>query len=789
MRKIFSISFLLTIVLSTFINAQPYSVNDMSVLSYKHDSTMKGLPKRTNFFGSFANSINFGGISPKAVVTNTCAYDIQMCPIDPNSPMARLTEFTTSNSMVGSALTTTLGGGTYWFFNDSLYPRLRNMPSELPGYVGASPVFLHVTSATDYDTYKNVRHCFYVSNKNNVKWRSTNGRVTIKNSTDNTTGAVRLESTGWDTLVAYYTVTGADTLKFPSKEITKIVPIYITDINNFCFAEEYTLTLLVQPTGTGYVDGAGTYLEGTKIPIEATPEHCYEFLHWINNKGDIISNLQEEVITLESDSTLIAVFERATYTVSAMPEPATAGTIMGMGVYPCDTTINLIATVNDTCYKFSYWQNLNTYEVSYEDTISVYIDNYLSFIAHFVISDTFNLELKSDPLGANVILTGEGDYPKCSENLQIQAKPNDNCTIFKYWTNENGDIITTQNPYNVNLFSDSVLIANFNASGFKAKLTPSPLDGGTVNGKTSLDTIVCDDKMVIEAVANADFWFYRWVDATTGNVISLFAKDTVEVNSNIDLIAEFLKEPVVRVILDSKPTGAGALTGDGSYTKGTEVTIRATPIADCSLFRYWEDNAGKIISNESEYTFTPETDTMLIAVFEIEEFVVTIYADSTFMGYITGGATGLHNCGTVLTLKAISYDSDFYSFDSWREGTVDGPILSVNPEISITIVSTTTVIAKFDHVGILEDDIYDITIVPNPTDNDFNIIFDNIDEQFISISLIDITGANILDIYDGVAAVGKQTYKVNTTFKLASGSYFVKFIINGKVAFRSLMIK
>jgi len=293
MKKIFFVSFLLIItILSSLLNAQTYSGNGMYVPPYNYDAGMEELSKHTDFFSSFGN---FGGVSTKAVVTSTCAYDKQMTPIvtTASASMARLTEHT-SSSMVGTALSSVIGSS--YSFTDGLYPRLNGMPSQLPGYVGAAPVFLRVMDASNYDTYNNVRHCFYVSNKNGVKWRSKMGMVQINNSTNNTTGSVRLLKTGWDTLIAYYTVTGADTLKFPSKEITKTVPIQVTAINNYCFAEEYTLTLVVQPTNTGYVTGGGKYLEGTKIPISATPEHCYRFVHWKNSKGVVVSTKQTDTI-------------------------------------------------------------------------------------------------------------------------------------------------------------------------------------------------------------------------------------------------------------------------------------------------------------------------------------------------------------------------------------------------------------------------------------------------------------------------------------------------------------
>ena len=96
-------------------------------------------------------------------------------------------------------------------------------------------------------------------------------------------------------------------------------------------------------------------------------------------------------------------------------------------------------------------------------------------------------------------------------------------------------------------------------------------------------------------------------------------------------------------------------------------------------------------------------------------------------------------------------------------------------------------LAEYDGVGILEDDIYDISIVPNPAENDFSIIFNNTESQNISIELISIDGKNILDIYSGFASAEQHIYKVDK--KLASGTYLVKFAIKGKTAIRKVIVK
>ena len=157
------------------------------------------------------------------------------------------------------------------------------------------------------------------------------------------------------------------------------------------------------------------------------------------------------------------------------------------------------------------------------------------------------------------------------------------------------------------------------------------------------------------------------------------------------------------------------------------------------------------------------------------------------MGNAIGAETGLYNCGERLKLKATSSNDSLYEFVCWTSDNIQDT-LSFKDTLSITLKSDTIITAHFiDKVGISEDDIFDISIIPNPTDNDFNIIFENTDEQKIKVELLDIEGKKLLDIFDGIASAGTQTYPITT--KLPSGTYLVKFMIDGKMAMRKVVVK
>ena len=68
---------------------------------------------------------------------------------------------------------------------------------------------------------------------------------------------------------------------------------------------EHTVTALASSTAGGSVSGSGTFYYGTTATLTATPATCYHFTGWSNGLTSDTIN-----ITVKSDSTLTAIFER-----------------------------------------------------------------------------------------------------------------------------------------------------------------------------------------------------------------------------------------------------------------------------------------------------------------------------------------------------------------------------------------------------------------------------------------------------------------------------------------------
>jgi len=83
-------------------------------------------------------------------------------------------------------------------------------------------------------------------------------------------------------------------------------------------ATQYSLSINVSPIGSGSVSGEGSYDPDTSVTLTATPNSGYEFENW---SGDVISTINQLIITMDGDKDIIANFTQVgSIRVSIVPE-------------------------------------------------------------------------------------------------------------------------------------------------------------------------------------------------------------------------------------------------------------------------------------------------------------------------------------------------------------------------------------------------------------------------------------------------------------------------------------
>lgn len=141
-------------------------------------------------------------------------------------------------------------------------------------------------------------------------------------------------------------------------------------------------------------------------------------------------------------------------------------------------------------------------------------------------------------------------------------------------------------------------------------LSANPAAGGTVSGG---GTYLKGGTTTLRAVPNEGYRFVKWVYAD-GSLLSEKAEVPVVARQDRHWIAVFEPDEHFAVNVSSSPSAGGTVTGGGSYTQGTTVTVEAVTNSGYT-FKGWTEN-GDVVSTDSAYSFIARVNRNLVAVFE-----------------------------------------------------------------------------------------------------------------------------------------------------------------------------
>ena len=98
---------------------------------------------------------------------------------------------------------------------------------------------------------------------------------------------------------------------------------------------------------------------------------------------------------------------------------------------------------------------------------------------------------------------------------------------------------------------------------------------------------------------------------------------------NADRTLEAVFTQVYTITTNINPSGAGTVTGGGTYSDGSTATLTATPNSGW-LFNSWKEN-GATVSTNATYTFTVNADRTLEAAFDVDVNTENVLDDAFLM--------------------------------------------------------------------------------------------------------------------------------------------------------------
>ncbi len=197
--------------------------------------------------------------------------------------------------------------------------------------------------------------------------------------------------------------------------------------------------------------------------------------------------------------------------------------------------------------------------------------------------------------------------------------------------------------------------------------------GGTYNAGATCTLV---------ATPASGYQFQSW--KKNGTVVSTNASYSFTVTENATYTAYFGEAPInyYTITTEVNPTGAGSVTGGGTYQEGSSVTVEAIPNVGYT-FAQWQNG-----STLNPFTTTVTHDVTYTAYFEQEEYTVSVYASPSYGGTATGGGT--FHYGETATLTATP--SEGYEFAGWSDGNNDNPR-------NVTVIGSVSYTAIFNEAG------------------------------------------------------------------------------------------
>lgn len=93
-----------------------------------------------------------------------------------------------------------------------------------------------------------------------------------------------------------------------------------------------------------------------------------------------------------------------------------------------------------------------------------------------------------------------------------------------------------------------------------------------------------------------------------------------------------------------------------------------------------------------------------------------------------------------------------------------------------------------DQIGINEATTTSFNVFPNPLTEESTIAFDVNETKDLTISVLDITGRVIYEVFAGNVEAGAHEVKINNSLFQASGVYFVRMIANNEISTRKIVV-
>lgn len=410
--------------------------------------------------------------------------------------------------------------------------------------------------------------------------------------------------------------------------------------------QNYEISVTANPSNEGTVVGDGIYAHGETCTLSATPNASYSFVSWTEN-GILVSTKTNYTFSVTDSRILVANFaEENQGNISFADE-----NVKNICVSNWDTngdgelSYAEAAAVTSLNYKF---QNNNTI-TSFEE------------LQYFTGLTEITGRTEQTVYGIhNIITSYYGDFKSC--NLLTKIVIPNSVSIIKPNAFKSCSSLTSLVIY------DQVVSINSNAFN-------------NCNGLTSITVYA-------EVPPTLGNYVFSGVDKSIPVYVPVGKVGVYRMASGWSEFTNIQEIPIpsYEIIATINPSEGGIVTGGDTYNHGTLCTLEAVPNVGYH-FVNWTEN-GDEVSTDAVYTFEVTGERSLVANFSLNSYVITVSANPTEGGTVTGGNTYFH--GTSCTVTATT-NAD-YLFVYWTE---NGDYVSADEEYTFTVTESRDLVANY----------------------------------------------------------------------------------------------
>lgn len=384
---------------------------------------------------------------------------------------------------------------------------------------------------------------------------------------------------------------------------------------------------------------------------------------------------------------------------------------------------------------------------------------------------TYTVSVSANPTEGGTV-SGSGTYVG-DASCTVAATANEGY-VFVNWT-EAGTTVSTDAEYTFNVAANRDLVANFAEAAsvtYTITATANPTAGGTVEGG---GTYSHGAECTLTATANEGYAFNGWIK--DGTQVSMDASYTFSVTEDAAYEAVFVHIYTIDVTVD--PEDSGSIIGSGTYNEGESCELEAEP-ASGYTFVNWTENDEEV-STDATYSFTVTADHDFVAHFALRSYEITVAANPTDGGTVTGGGTYEH--GTRVTITATADSDRGYSFVQWNK---NGSYASNNASYTFTVRNAGAYEAVFTRSCAEPTGLTAADLTATSTTLSWTGEAENYNVRYRTVTVTDITGPTTEDFSSYTASSSITQY--NNADKPSDWAYWSRNGYYGPIVSNNIVL-